>query len=151
MPGRKNKAGRVKNRKGFKARNWDSGGSRGRKTVSSRKGKCKDCGKKRRGAERGHGVSRSSGWDANTGGKAAWNRRGPGGGRDRSGENEDRDRSSMASNAAQAPARTAPAPSQAPQRPQIDNWYHRSDLYSNPELTKSTSVAEWNETIRRKT
>ncbi len=34
----------------------------------------------------------------------------------------------------------------ATQRPGIENWYHRSDLYSNPELTKPTSVKEWQHT-----
>ena len=39
----------------------------------------------------------------------------------------------------------------ATQRPGIENWYHDSDKYSNPELTKTTTRQEWNETNRRRT
>ena len=36
----------------------------------------------------------------------------------------------------------------ATERPSIDNWYHNSDKYSNPELTKTTSSTRRNGSIQ---
>ena len=169
MPGRKGKAG------GQTKRNWGrvrGGGRKGRlgnstkaargnrASTRSLKGKTGTThswngpgrvAKSTRFGDGSHGTDRSLGWNEHTGGKKAWNHRGP----EATERNRDKpDRPADASaNLAAAPRRgdTPQGTTAATERPSIGNWYHRSDLYSNPELTKSTSVAEWQQTKKRNT